>query len=316
MGYVFALLGAVLFGLNGSVTKMLVEAGLSASQVTLVRVLGTAILSGLVLLFVNRKAFRVSLRLLPMLALLGVVGIGLLQFSYAIAVTLLPVGIALLLEYTAVLMVALVAFLFFKEQVKARLWAAIACVLVGLAIVAQVWMATLDPLGVLMALTAAVTLAFYFLLGERMVGRISPLAVVFWTMTSATVFWLAFGDWWKLSPGVLGTPVSLSGALESAVVPLWVPLLWNVAIGSFAPFLLSLLALKYLSATAVGIVASSEVIFAFAFAWLWLREGLGPIQLVGAGIVLVGIVLAQTARADKVVDPDLALSDGVGQPIR
>ena len=316
MGYLYALLGAVLFGLNGSVTKVLIEAGLSPSQVTLARVAGTAFISGIVLLFVNRGAFRIRLRLLPILALLGVVGIAMLQFSYAIAVTLLPVGIALLFEYTAVLMVALVAFFFFKERVKARLWVAIACVLVGLAVVAQVWTATLDGFGVVMALGAAVTLAFYFLLGERLVGRISPLAVVFWTMTSAAVFWLIFGDWWKLAPGALGAPVSLSGTFDSVVVPLWVPLLWNIAIGSFAPFLLSLLALKHLSATAVGIVASSEVVFAFVFAWIWLREGLGILQLVGAAVVIVGIVLAQTARADKVVDPDLALTDGAGQPIR
>lgn len=316
MGYLYALLGAVLFGLNGSVTKVLIEAGLSPSQVTLARVAGTAFISGIVLLFINRGAFRIRPRLLPVLALLGVVGIALLQFTYAIAVTLLPVGIALLFEYTAVLIVALVAFLFFKERVKARLWVAIACVLVGLAVVAQVWTATLNGVGVVMALGAAVTLAFYFLLGERLVGRISPLAVVFWTMTSAAVFWLVFGDWWKLAPGALAAPVPLSGTFDAIVVPLWVPLLWNVAIGSFAPFLLSLLALRHLSATAVGIVASSEVVFAFVFAWIWLREGLGVLQLVGAAVVIVGIVLAQTARADKVVDPDLALTDGAGQPIR
>ena len=59
---------------------------------------------------------------------------------------LLPVGIALLLEYLAVLLVALVAFFFFREKVKARLWAAIGLVLVGLAVVAQVWASTLDAL--------------------------------------------------------------------------------------------------------------------------------------------------------------------------
>jgi hypothetical protein len=32
-------------------------------------------------------------------------------------------------------------------------------------------------------------------------------------------------------------------------------------------------------------------------------------------VVLVGIILAQTARADKVVDPDLALSGNVAQPL-
>lgn len=316
MGYLFALLGAVLFGLNGSTTKVLVEAGLSASQVTLGRVFGTAVISGIVLLFVNRRAFRVPLRLLPLLVVLGVAGVAMLQFTYAIAVSLLPVGIALLLEYMAVLLVALVAFFVFKERVKARLWVAIGCVLIGLAVVAQVWTAVLNPLGVAMALLAAVTLASYFLIGERMVGKMSPLAVVFWTMAISTLFWLAFGDWWKLDGGALGATVSLGGNLSAVVVPLWLPLLWNIVMGSFAPFLFSLLALRYLAATAVGIVASAEVIFAFLFAWLWLGEGLQPVQLIGAAAVLVGIVLAQTARAGKVVDADLALTEGRGVPIR
>lgn len=88
------------------------------------------------------------------------------------------------------------------------------------------------------------------------------------------------------------------------------PLAWNVLLGSFAPFLLSLAALRHLPATAAGIVASSEVIFAFAVAWLWLGETLDAVQIIGAAIVLVGIILAQTARVGKVVDADLALATG------
>jgi drug/metabolite transporter (DMT)-like permease len=84
----------------------------------------------------------------------------------------------------------------------------------------------------------------------------------------------------------------------------------TVVAGSFLPFLFSFLALKHLTATAAGIVASSEVIFAFAVAWIWLGEALDAVQLVGAAVVLVGIVLAQTARAGKVIDADLALSTG------
>ena len=56
-----------------------------------------------------------------------------------------------------------------------------------------------------------------------------------------------------------------------------------------------------------GIVASSEVIFAFVVAWLWLGEKLDALQLVGAAVVLAGIILAQTARNNRVVDADLAI---------
>lgn len=310
MGYLYALLAAVLFGANGSVTKVTMEAGLTPAQVTEFRLVGTAIIAGLVLLVIDRTAFHLPRSQWPVMLVLGVVGVALLQATYAAAVLILPVGIALLLEYTAVLMVALVAYFILKEPVKARLWVAIGFVLIGLAVVAQVWASTLDTLGVVLALAAAVCLAVYFLVGERQVARISPLAVSFWTMTIAAVFWSFVSGWWELSPSILSTPVDIGGAAGVVEVPMALPLAWNVLLGSFAPFLLSLAALRHLPATAAGIVASSEVIFAFAVAWLWLGETLDAVQIIGAAIVLAGIILAQTARVGKVVDADLALATG------
>ncbi len=205
------------------------------------------------------------------------------------------------------LLVALIAFFFLGEKVRARLWAAIGCVLIGLAIVAQIWSGTLNVVGVLLAVGAAVTLTVYFVVGERQTASTPPLVVSFWTMAIAAAFWALFSGWWTIHPAVLTAPVSLGGNLTGVVVPLWVPIAWNVVLGTFAPFLLSFRALSRLSATAAGVIATAEVIFAFVFAWLWLGEGLDPVQIGGAAIVLIGIVLAQTARAGGVVDADLAI---------
>ena len=303
MGYLFSLLGALLFGANGSVTKVVIEGGLTPLQLTQFRVLGCCIIAGLVLLVVDRRAFRLTRRQLLVMAVLGVFGVAILQASYAAAIQLLPVGIALLFEYTAVLFVALIAFLFLREKVKARLWIAIVAVLVGLAVVAQVWASSLNGLGILLALVASASLTTYFLVGERQVGATSPLAVAFWTMLFASVFWAFFSGWWEVTPAMLTAPTSVG--------PLWAPLAFNIVFGTFLSFYFSFLALKHLTATAAGITASSEVIFAFAVAFLWLGEGLSPVQLVGAAVVLVGIILAQTARANKVVDADLALAPTV-----
>ncbi len=190
---------------------------------------------------------------------------------------------------------------------RAQLWVAIGCVLVGLAVVAEVWAGSLNGLGILLALVAAVSLTIYFLVGERQVGKTSPLAVAFWTTGFATIFWAFFSGWWELQPATFSHLVPVGGAIGSLEVPLWVPLAWSVVFGSFLSFLFSFLALKHLSATAAGIIASSEVIFAFVVAWLWLGEGLNPVQIIGAAVVLVGIILAQTARANKSIDADLAL---------
>lgn len=316
MGYLYALLAALLFGANGSVAKVVLEAGISPTQLTQFRVLGTAVIAGSILLVIDRGAFRLTRRQFGVMAVLGLAGVAVLQASYAVAIQLLPVGIALLFEYLAVLLVAVIAFFFLKEKVKARLWIAIAFVLVGLAVVAQVWASTLNPLGVVMALVAAASLTLYFIVGERQVGATSPLAVAFWTTSFASVFWAFFSGWWMLEPASLAGTVSLSGNLAAVHLPLWIPLAWCVVMGSFAPFLLSFLALKHLSATAAGVVASSEVIFAFLVAWLWLGEGLNAVQLIGAAVVLAGIILAQTAREGKVVDADLALVTGPVATVR
>lgn len=306
MGYLFALLAALLFGLNGSVTRVIVDAGVDPAQLTFIRVLSVCLIAGAWLAVADRRAFRITSRQIGVMAVLGVAGVALLQWTYAMAIKLLPVGIALLLEYLAVLAVAVIARVFFGERVKGRLWVAIGLVLVGLALVARPGGAELDPIGVLFGLAAAATLAIYFLVGERQVAATSPMAVAFWSMGFATLFWALFSGWWRLDPALLVATTSLDGALEAVSVPLWVLIAWNAVLGSFAPFVLSLLALRHLRATVVGVAASSEVVFAFAFAWVWLGQALDPVQLAGASVVVVAIVLAQTARTDAAVDADLA----------
>lgn len=295
-GAVFALGGAVLFGANGSVAKVVIGTGLSAVHLTMLRSLATVVLAGLWLALSDRSQFRINGREALGFAALGIGGLAMLQWLYAAAISLLPVGVALLIEYTAVVLVALTAWLVFKEKVHPRLWLAIAAVLTGLAIVAQVWDSHLNGLGVLAASGAAVSYAFYFLAGERTVSKRPPLAVAFWAAVFSSALWAVFSQWWTIDIAVFTHRVSLTGALEDIVTPMWLPLLWVLTLGSFAPFVLSFLALKHLNATAVGILASSEVLFAFVVAWLWLGETLTPVQVTGAALVLMGIVIAQTAR--------------------
>ncbi|MFM6974095.1 MAG: EamA family transporter [Agromyces sp.] len=304
MGYLYALIGAALFGLNGSVTKVVVNSGISGAQLTFFRTFSIMVISGLWLLVANRAAFRISAKQLGIMTLLGVVGVALMQWSYSMAVSLLPVGIALLIEYLAVLFVALVARFIFCETVKARVWVAVALVLSGMVFVGKVWASALNPTGVAFALTAAVTLTLYFIIGERQVSATSPMAVAFWSMLFAWAFWLVFSGWWSIKPAQLSGSVSLGGVLADVNAPIWMLIIWIGIMGSFLPFLLSFLALKHLPVTAAGIASSSEVIFAFLVAFIWLGEGLDAIQLGGAACVFIGIVLAQTARANGPADAD------------
>jgi len=311
VGYFYAFLAAFLFGANGSVTKVMIEAGMSPLQVTQMRVLGAALVAGAVLFILDRRSFRVPRDQRLALVVMGVVGVGMLQAAYALAVELLPVGIALLLEFLAVPMVAVFAFVVFKERVRTRIWVSIGLIMAGLAVVAQIWNSSLNLVGTLWALLAALSLSTYFLVGEKQMETISPLALMFWSMTIAAVFWAFISGWWRLDPSVFAQSVPLTGVLEGVPAPMWMLLLWNVVMGSFAPFLLSLAAIKKLSATAAGIAATSEIVFAFIVAWLWIGENLSSSQIIGAAVVLSGIIVAQTARRSPVpITADLAMETG------
>lgn len=307
VGYIASTVGALLFGLNGVVIKILMDGtGLTGFQVTQFRVAGAALLMGATMLVIDRNALRLPrTRIVPIVAM-GI-AVASLQATYAIAVHILPVGIALLLEYTATLAVALIAYFVFKEHVKARIWIAIGLVLTGLVVVAEVWNTTLDPIGVVWALLASASLTAYFILGERQTGAMHPMAVGFWTMVVATVFWAFLSGWWEIDPLIFIDTIPLTDDPAGMTGPAWVLMAINIVVGTFFSFALSLFAISRLKATRAGIVATSEILFAFLFAFVLLGETLNVGQIIGATVVLIGIVIAQTARDGHAVEADLAL---------
>ena len=111
---------------------------------------------------------RVSRDEVALLVVYGIVGFALVQWLYFVAIERLPIGIGLLLEFTAPVLVALWARLVWHEPVRRRVWAALALALAGLTLVAQVWEdVTLDAVGVAAGLLAAGALATYYLAGEH-----------------------------------------------------------------------------------------------------------------------------------------------------
>ena len=137
MGYLYAFGAALLFGANGSLTKVMIEAGFTALQVTQFRVLGAALIAGLMLALISPHSLRIPRSQWLTVLIMGVAGVAMLQATYAIALQLIPVGIALLLEYLAVPMVALFALLVLRERVRTRIWVSIGLIVVGLGIGVQ-----------------------------------------------------------------------------------------------------------------------------------------------------------------------------------
>lgn len=271
---------------------MVIDAGVPADQLVLIRSGVSALLAGLVVLFTNRAAFKVRLKEAPMLLAFGVIGLALMQWAYSNAVSMLPVGIALLFEYTAIIIVPIAARIIFKERTTKSFWIGVALVVSGLLVVSQIWVGGLRADGVFFAFLAALLLAFYFLMGQHSGLTRDPMSTMFYTMLIATAFWFFVGGA-TLPDLELGRWVSLEGNLTNVQLRLWAPLAWLTVMGSFAPMAMGFMALKLTTAAKVSITQTAEPIFAFLFGWLWLGQSMSALQAVGGALVIAGILVAQ-----------------------
>jgi drug/metabolite transporter (DMT)-like permease len=297
VGALFVLLAATLFAVNGSVSKLALEAsGMGTLRWTELRSTGATLGLGAWLIWRRPGTLRVTRQGLGALVAYGIFGFAFVQWLYYVAIARLPIGIGLLFEFTGILLVALWARFVWREPVRARIWPALGLVLLGLGLVAQVWAgATLDGLGVAAGLAAACSLALFYLQGEHLVGGRPPLSVVCLGLLVASVFWAVVQPWWSFPFDTLTTRVELPGTLLG-VAPVWLMALYTIALGTIAPFALSVTALSKLPATTVGILATFEPAAAAVIAWAWLGESLATVQVVGGLVVVTGIVLAITAR--------------------
>jgi drug/metabolite transporter (DMT)-like permease len=297
LGYTMVWTAALLFAVNGTVSKVILESGISSTRLVQARTTGALVLFGLVLALLAPRSLRVTRRELPFLVLFGAVGVAFVQWLYFVAIHRLPVGIALLIQYLAPLLVALWARFAMREPVRRRIWVALALALVGLTLLVEVWEGlTLDGVGVVAALAAALAFALYLLLAERAVGRRDPFSLSLYGFLFAAAFWAGVRPLWTFPDEELTDRASLLGNLADVELPVWGLTAWLVVLGTIVPFGLVVWALRHLPATRVGIVAMLEPLVATLVAWAWLGEELAPVQLSGGAVILAGILLAQTAR--------------------
>lgn len=297
VGVVLVLASSLLFAVNGTVSKLVLSAGLDAPRLTALRATGAFLGLLVACLALRPGSLRLTRRELPLLIGYGLSGFFLVPMLYFVAISRLPVGIALLFEYTAPLFVALWARFAQQARVRPRLWAGLALSLAGLACVAEIWRSAasgeggsrLDGLGVAAGLGAAVLLAGYYILGARGVSRRDSLSLTCWAYGFSALAGMIVRPWWSF-------PVESLGRTFGGV-PVWLLCGYVVVLGSILPYLLLATALRVLPATSVGILGMLEPVAAGAVAWLALGEVLNPAQLAGGALVLLGVALAETARA-------------------
>ena len=216
-------------------------------------------------------------------------GLGLVAINWAsyTAVQLLPIGVALSLQYTAPVLVLVGVAIVARRSPGGLVWAAALLTLVGAVFVSGAWngLHDLDGRGVAAGVASAIFFGIYLLSAEAAGRRgAHPATVLAGGFAIASVAWGIILPWWSWPVDRLAEPEILLRVLGVGLI------------GTLIPFLLVVNALRLLSAAIAGIAATTEPVFATSLAWILLGQSLAPTQLIGGSLVVAGVVLAQLAR--------------------
>ena len=220
---------------------------------------------------------------------LGVLGVAASNYLYYVAIQRTSVAIAIIVQYTAPVWVLLYVVARGQQKLSLQKVAAVGVAIAGIALtIGIVGMKSggksaalhLDSYGLLAALLASFSFAFYNVGGHRILARHDRWRVLVWTLMSAAVFWLFVNPPWKV-------------AAAHYAPAQWAFLFVFSMISVLGAFSLYFLGLQYLEPTRAIIASCLEPVFSIVLAAALLREGLRPIQTLGIVLVLSAIVIVQ-----------------------
>ncbi|WP_433799782.1 EamA family transporter [Actinomycetospora sp. CA-084318] len=302
-GLAIALLSGFAFGLAGPFAASLLATGWSAPAVALGRLAGTALLLVVPLLVLLARGWRPRPGHLPAVAVYGVVPLAGAQVCYFGAVERLSVGVALLIEYTAP--VLLLGWTWARSGARPRpltlLGAALA--IAGLVLVLDVGRgAAVDVVGIVWGLAAAVCLAAYFQLSAASGrGQDGPPALVLiagGTLVGSAVV-AVLGLVGVLPLRAATAPIDLAGW----TAPWWVGVLLVAAVSTALAYLSGIAAVGRLGSRLASFVGLTEVLFAVLTAWWLVAQRPTGAQAAGGALVVVAIALIRWAEPEPLSPP-------------
>jgi drug/metabolite transporter (DMT)-like permease len=303
-GLALAFVSAWCFAFSGPMAKYLIAAGVTPIEAVWTRMAGAGLLLVAVLAVVRPRALRIPGPRLPFFALYAVMAVAGVQALYFVAITRLPVGVALLLEFMAPVMVVAWVRLVRKVRLARHAYLGAVVAVVGLGIVVEAWQGLrLDALGLLLGLLAGACCAGYFLMNDSFGDDVDPLGLIAWGMTGAAVVLIPFARPWNIPWDAFTVTAAPEGGMR---LPVLAAYLWMVLIATVVAYILGVNAVRRLSAAVGATVASLEVIGGAIVAWGLLGEALGVFQIVGGLIVLSGALLAQMSTPGAQPGPEPA----------
>ena len=209
----------------------------------------------------------------PILVLFGAT-LGLMNLLFYNAIKTVPFGLAIAVEFTGPLAVALWS----SKKPLDFVWIVLAVAGMGLILPlgntmgAGLQTAAIDPVGIAYALGAGACWAVYIVVGQRVADRIGAFATPMGMLVAA----------------LLVTPVGISVAGSSLLNPEWMLAGLGIALLSSAiPYSLEMYSLKHLPKQTFSILLSLEPAVGALAGWLVLSEQLSTQQLGAIGLIML-----------------------------
>lgn len=217
---------------------------------------------------------------------LGMLGVAASNFFYYVAIQKTSVAIAIIVQYTAPVWVLLYVVARGQQKLSLQKIAAVLVALAGIALTIGIVGAHsasalhIDSYGLIAALLASFSFAFYNVGGHRILARFDRWRVLVWTLASASIFWLIVNPPWRV-------------AASHYTAAQWTFLFIFSMISVLGSFSLYFLGLQHLEPTRAIIASCLEPVFSILLAAALLGEGVRPIQTLGIVLVLSAIVIVQ-----------------------
>jgi drug/metabolite transporter (DMT)-like permease len=289
-GLPLAIVSAASFGTSGSFGASLIATGWTPLAAVTVRVVVAASLLTIPALL-QLPGRRVSPRSARTVLLYGVAAVAGAQLCYFNAVAHLSVAVALLLEYSGILLVVGWGWARHGQRPHRRTFVGTVIALVGLVLVLDlVGSHHVDTAGVLWGFGAAVGLAVYFVIAAAETDDALPPLVMAWGGLAIGAIVLS------VATGIGLLPVHAGRADVTLVhhhVSWLVPVLGMSVVAGVVAFLTGVAAARMLGAKLASFVGLTEVLFAVLFAWLMLGQRLELVQILGGAVVVAGIALVR-----------------------
>lgn len=305
-GLLFAVGSAVAFGSSGPFAKALMEAGWSPTAAVTARMAGGALVMAIFATIIRPGWFGEALRHSKTVIAYGLIPIAGAQLCYYNAVSHLSVGVALLLEYTAPVLVVGWLWATTKRRPSSLTLTGVALAVAGIMLVLNVFSgAHINLVGVGWGLAAAICAACYFLMSDQVDADgdgLNPitLAAAGLVVGAASVALLG-------ASGVMPLTFTTNDTVIAGLTTSWVvPVIALCVVATAIAYTLGIIGISRLRPRFASLVGLSEVLFAVLAAWVLVGEAVTPTQAVGGAVVLLGLALArQGDRAEKLAGPSL-----------